>query len=296
MSDEQFSGLGRQGSPISYLNQRHAALRNAYESVDSEQKDQIVVRIRNFMAEAAQSGRRISDENERYRAQVILDYWSAELIETDDPSDSLSFAVLDSYQIPPNDAENGVPSTDNSRWSQNETSSLHVGLSKQHVRFAAAARLWRSSNCNSAYLLSGDALTHAQLFSHFDKDIAEFVKASEQAQHTRKSRLWRFAAIGGVVFSIIGLYEPAKDLYLKVYDPDYMGVVSAPFAKHQLKLADRNADCFFDMNRRKTELEYGYAISYGICANGNVYIVVYPPNKPAYSRWIEPNREKSDGK
>lgn len=104
--------------------------------------------------------------------------------------------------------------------------------------------------------------------------------------------VWKGTAAGGILLSAIGFYEPAKDLYQKIYDPDYAGIVSVPFAEHQFKLADKNADCFLNMKRRKVEINQALAISYGACPNDNVHIAVYPKDKPAYQRWIEPNREQ----
>ncbi len=109
---------------------------------------------------------------------------------------------------------------------------------------------------------------------------------------TQSSRLWKPAAFGGVLISAVSVYEPVKDLYLKVYDPDYKGVVSITMAEHQLKLADENAECFLNMRRSKVQINENIAISYGACPNNNIHIVVYPRNEPAYQRWIEPNRER----
>ena len=97
--------------------------------------------------------------------------------------------------------------------------------------------------------------------------------------------LERPASFGG------GFYEPLKDLYLKVYDPDYRGVVSVTMAEQQLKLADQNAECFLNMRRSKVKVSDKLSISYGACPNDNIHVGVYPANKPAYQRWIEPNRE-----
>lgn len=108
----------------------------------------------------------------------------------------------------------------------------------------------------------------------------------------RSSNLLRGTAAGGVLLSAIGFYEPVKDLYLKVYDPDYKGVVSVTMAEHQLRLADKNVECFLNMKRSKVQLTDTIAISYGACSNSNIHIGVYPKNKPAYQRWIEPNREQ----
>lgn len=111
-------------------------------------------------------------------------------------------------------------------------------------------------------------------------------------QQMQSNRFWKPAAFGGVIFSAIGFYEPVKDFYLKVYNPDYKGVISVTMAEHQLKLADQNAACFLDMRRSKVQLNDGLSMSYGACPNNNIHIGVYPRNKPAYQRWIEPNREQ----
>ena len=112
----------------------------------------------------------------------------------------------------------------------------------------------------------------------------------QQAQ-TQSSRLWKPAAFGGVLMAAASSYEPAKDLYLKVFDPDYKGVVSVSMAERQLQLADKNVECFLNMQRKKVQLNNDLWISYGACPNANIHIGVYPHNKPAYQRWIEPNRE-----
>lgn len=115
---------------------------------------------------------------------------------------------------------------------------------------------------------------------------------SQSQSQSHSNRVWKSTAFGGVLLSALGFYEPMKDVYLKVYDPDYEGIVSVPFAEHQLKLADRNAECFVEMQRTKVQVSPDVAISYGACANNNVHIGVYPKNKAAYQRWLEPNREE----
>ncbi|MBX2804557.1 MAG: hypothetical protein KTR19_01175 [Hyphomicrobiales bacterium] len=110
--------------------------------------------------------------------------------------------------------------------------------------------------------------------------------------HTGSGKVWKGTAIGGIMLSAISFYEPIKDLYQKVYNPAYAGIVSVPFAEHQFKLADKNADCFLNMKRAKVQVTSDLAISYGACPNSDVHIAVYPEGKPAYQRWLEPNREQ----
>lgn len=105
-------------------------------------------------------------------------------------------------------------------------------------------------------------------------------------------KVWKGTAVGGILLSAISFYEPLKDLYMKVYNPAYAGIVSVPFAEHQFKLADKNAECFLNMKRAKVQVTPDLAISYGACPNNNVHIAVYPKGKPAYQRWLEPNREQ----
>jgi hypothetical protein len=117
-----------------------------------------------------------------------------------------------------------------------------------------------------------------------------------QQSQTQTRNLWRPAAMGGLLMAAIGFYEPLKDLYLKVYDPDYKGVVSVTMAQEQLELADRNAECFLTMKRSKVQLSNTVSISYGACPNNNIHIGVYPAKQPAYQRWIEPNRHEEAGR
>lgn len=110
--------------------------------------------------------------------------------------------------------------------------------------------------------------------------------------HGTTGKLWKGTAIGGILLSAVSFYEPIKDLYMKVYNPAYAGIVSVPFAEHQFKLADKNAECFLTMKRSKVSVTPDLAISYGACPNNDVHIAVYPKGKPAYQRWLEPNREQ----
>jgi hypothetical protein len=109
-------------------------------------------------------------------------------------------------------------------------------------------------------------------------------------QYQSVSRIWRPAAFGGIALSMVGFYEPVKDLYLKVNDPDYQGVRSVRFAERQAELADQNAVCFLEMQRAKVQVNDSLAISYGACPNSHVYVGVYPKGKSAYQRWLEPSQ------
>lgn len=114
---------------------------------------------------------------------------------------------------------------------------------------------------------------------------------SQSQSQTQVNRLWRPAAFGGIMLSLVGFYEPVKDIYLKFNNPDYRGLRSVRFAARQQELADQNAACFLEMQRGKIQVNDQLAISYGACPNTHVHIGVYPTNRSAYQRWLEPNRE-----
>lgn len=113
----------------------------------------------------------------------------------------------------------------------------------------------------------------------------------QSQSQSQVNRLWRPAAMGGMLLALTGFYEPVKDIYLKFNNPDYRGVRSVRFAARQLELADQNAACFIEMQRSKVQVTPDLAISYGACPNQNIHIGVYPKNQSAYQRWLEPSVE-----
>lgn len=104
----------------------------------------------------------------------------------------------------------------------------------------------------------------------------------------RGARFWRPAAVIGTLFGLIGFYEPAKDVYFKVFDPDYKEVEYVALAKQQQRLAQKNLVCAINMTRFAVQADHNTSLRYGVCENHDVLIEVYPENKPAFQQWISP--------
>jgi hypothetical protein len=117
-----------------------------------------------------------------------------------------------------------------------------------------------------------------------------------QQQQQQGVNFWKPAAIGTALLALAQLYEPVKDVYHVYFVDGYQNVESVPIAEQQLQLADRNAACFLEMQRSKVQVNDHLDISYGACPNDNVHVVVYPKNRSAFQRWLEPNQEQSGGK
>ena len=59
--------------------------------------------------------------------------------------------------------------------------------SREIIRMAAAARLWRDSGKKHGYLLFGEAIAQAAKFRKLDPDIADLVDASEEARNEHRN-------------------------------------------------------------------------------------------------------------
>lgn len=105
---------------------------------------------------------------------------------------------------------------------------------------------------------------------------------------SQSGRFWRPAAIAGAIFGIIGFYDPVKDIYAKVFDPDYKEVESVALAKQQQQLQQKNLVCALGMTRRAASADHETTIRYGVCDNNDVLVEVYPKAKPAFQQWISP--------
>ena len=109
-----------------------------------------------------------------------------------------------------------------------------------------------------------------------------------QQQQSQSRGLWRSAGLAGIIFGAVGFYEPAKDLYAKVFDPDYTEVESVALAQQQQRLQQKNMLCAITMTRRAVEADNETSIRYGVCNNNDVLVEVYPNNKPAFQQWLSP--------
>jgi hypothetical protein len=110
----------------------------------------------------------------------------------------------------------------------------------------------------------------------------------QQQQQQQGQGFWRSAGLAGIVFGVLGFYEPAKDLYARFLDPDYTEVESVTLAKQQQRLQQKNLICAVSMNRHAAEGEHQTSIRYGVCDNNDVLVEVYPVAKPAYQQWVSP--------
>ena len=108
------------------------------------------------------------------------------------------------------------------------------------------------------------------------------------------ARFWRPAALAGIIFGAIGFYDPAKDIYDKIFDPDYKEVESVALAKQQQRLQQKNLLCALGMTRRAFETDQQTTIRYGVCENKDVLVEVYPLDKPAFQQWISPENVLSE--
>jgi hypothetical protein len=110
----------------------------------------------------------------------------------------------------------------------------------------------------------------------------------QQSQSQSVRRFWRPAALTGIAFGLIGFYEPAKDIYNQVFDPDYSEVESVALAKQQQRLQQKNLVCAINMSRQAITGEHETTIRYGVCDNHDVLVEVYPQAKPAFQQWMSP--------
>ena len=111
-----------------------------------------------------------------------------------------------------------------------------------------------------------------------------------QQQQQQSINFWKPAAIGSILLAMTQLYDPLKDIYLTVYNPEYKGLSSVRLASYQQELNVRNWDCSREMQPGKVQVNENLYLTYGVCPNLNVYIGVYPKNLSAYFGWVEPNR------
>ena len=151
--------------------------------------------IRQSLDRMRTAGAYISDEDERQKAQSILDYWNAELVSSLDTFEKdLTPALLAPFD------ERRAGSTQLPHQAEAELKQRREA-SRDQIRFAAAARLWRDSGKKHGYLLFGEAIAQAAKFRDLDPDIADLVGASEEARNSRRNR-WLT-----IVLVVVGLYS-----------------------------------------------------------------------------------------
>lgn len=138
----------------------------------------------------------LSDPEERRAAQGILDFWSTELV-------SLLGAGATDYLpalLAPFDPTRAV-----TRAADSSSPAESIG-DKPHdlIRITAAARLSRDSAKQSGYLLWDKvSIEQASRFRDMDSDIADLVKASENAVRTRTVFRVAAALVGLLILVVV---------------------------------------------------------------------------------------------
>jgi hypothetical protein len=127
-------------------------------------------KVRTFLHRAATTGATLSEPGERVAAQAILDFWCSELIGIPNPQPGDFQRVRLSVPLaPPQRTDAETPKSGASP------------EARDVIRLAATARLWRDLGMKG-FLLTGDALNHAERFRGVDDDIDSLVQASRTAR------------------------------------------------------------------------------------------------------------------
>ncbi|MEA2840730.1 MAG: hypothetical protein QOF41_2060 [Methylobacteriaceae bacterium] len=173
---------------LAALRQAHTALRHSISA--GSQATSATEQVRAFVKDVAKAGARLADVKERRAAQIILDYWSAELAATPGAQGSgFSALKLEEFEGKTRDVTSSPAETDKSD-------------QRALIRFSAFAREWEASDRQSGYLLTGDAIKQAARFREADFGLDKFVSASEAAER-RSRRRWRSVLIGGTSIAVL---------------------------------------------------------------------------------------------
>lgn len=173
---ETKGGAGAEPFPtFAALQRAHLDFRQAFSkrAKDAKSGSSTADDIRALLARVRATGAVIDDKNERKAAQGILDYWNAELVSSPGATaDDFMPALLARF------AGRTAGATKESAASAKAVDER----SRDVIRIAAAARLWRDSGKKKGYLLWGeDEIAQAAQYRDLDPDIAELVKASKIA-------------------------------------------------------------------------------------------------------------------
>lgn len=187
---------------LAELWQAHLDLRQPLSKGDRvrEGSRRTAAEVRAFIARARATGATLADESERKTAQSVLDYWSTELLSlpgttAEDFAPAL-LAPLDEMRV---SCAQGEPA---------EAEKKAEDESRELVRTAATARLWRDSGKQYGYLLLDKvAIAQAARFRDMDPDIAELVTESEDAYRAleRRKSITLYGAIGAICIFALGV-------------------------------------------------------------------------------------------
>ena len=131
------------------------------------------------------------------------------------------------------------------------------------------------------------------------KSVEEVAAETAQAvAEASERRSWlSITALSGVLFGLVGFYDPAKDLYKQLTDSAYQNVPSVKLADYQQQLWVKNDGCIGSLTMQETVLNPEVTVRAGACPNKDVLVQVFPKSSPAVSNWITPGnlKEKTAG-
>jgi Pentapeptide repeats (8 copies) len=188
------------------LRTAHLDLRSSYsETVSADGAPDPATLLRQFLTRAQKTGAILLDPSVRKAAQGILDYWSAELAGIPDAkSDDFVPFILAPPEISTLSAVEQTPS-------EGDAPTQRQVDQRVLIRLSGTARQWRNSDKQAGYLLAGEALEQARPFAEKDPDLADFIKASEDAEHAIKRRR---RTIAYAAFTVLGVFVLGAVLFV----------------------------------------------------------------------------------
>lgn len=170
-ADSTTSDTGTPYQSLAELRAAHLALKRSIGDFElsNDRKADAVQQIRTFLSRARKIGAFLRTARDRRPAQVILDYWSAELSASPDASGSdFEVVMLDKFEREPT----APPS---------EAAPANKEEQREFLRLSGLARQWQESQQQKGYLLAGDAIQQAKRFAGRDPNLDKFVARSEEA-------------------------------------------------------------------------------------------------------------------
>jgi hypothetical protein len=170
-ADSTTSDTGTPYQSLAELREAHLALKRSIGDFElsNDRQAAAVQQIRAFLSRARKTGAFLRTAKDRRPAQVILDYWSAELSASPEASGSnFEPVMLDRFEREPT-----APPSEASPPSKEEQ--------REFLSLSNLARQWQASQQQEGYLLAGDAIQQAKKFAGRDPNLDKFVAASEEA-------------------------------------------------------------------------------------------------------------------
>jgi hypothetical protein len=196
-TDEPYQSLAE-------LRDAHLDLKRFVAELSSECQGVATERIRAFLVRARKTGAFLRASKERRPAQVILDYWSAELAARPEAEGSdFESVMLDKFERDPS----APPS---------EAAPANKEEQREFLRLSQLARQWQEQQQQEGYLLAGDAIPQAKKFAGRDPNLDKFIAASEegvrreaeaaQRAKRRARKILFYTSVGAVIVTIIFIF------------------------------------------------------------------------------------------